>query len=72
MGLSNEFKAAFPDVVSVNRLLIYSQKKMPHPQWLAGFRFAEGYFFINIVKAKTNIGKAVQLVFQLIKHFRNK
>lgn len=69
-GLTDKLKAAFPDVVSVNRPLITSQK-IYHPQWLSGFTSGEGSFWIEIAKSKTKLGVAVNLKFKLAQHVRD-
>ena len=71
-GLSEKLKLAFPDVVPVVRPLVENlQGKIIDPNWLAGFTSAEGCFRINIFKATTNIGEAVQLIFHISQHVRN-
>lgn len=69
-GLSDKLKAAFPNVVPVDRPLV-KIKKIDDPQWLAGFVSAEGCFFINIYKSKTKIGIRVQLVFKISQNSRD-
>ena len=69
LGLSDEVKKAFPDVFPVTRPLVLNQK-IQDPYWLSGFTSAEGCFFIQIYKAKTKQGKAVNLVYQLTQHTR--
>ena len=71
-GLSQKLKLAFPDVVPVVRPRRGNlQGKIIDPNWLAGFTSAEGCFRINIFKATTNIGEAVQLIFHISQHVRN-
>jgi len=41
------------------------------PNWLAGFTAGEGCFLIDVYKAKTKIGFAVTLRFQLTQHSRD-
>ena len=69
-GLSDKLKAAFPNVVPVDRPLV-KIKKIDDPHWLAGFVSAEGCFFINIYKSKTKIGIRVQLVFKISQNSRD-
>ena len=52
------------------RPLVLNQK-IPDPYWLSGFTSAEGCFFIQISKAKTKQGEAVNLVYQLTQHTRD-
>ena len=69
LGLSEKLKEEFPDVVPVVRPLVLNQK-IPDPYWLSGFTSAEGCFFIQISKAKTKQGEAVNLLYQLTQHTR--
>lgn len=47
-------------------------KKIPDPNWLAGFTSAEGCFFIDIKNSlSTKLGKTVQLKFTLVQHTRD-
>lgn len=69
-GLSVELKALFPNSISVNRDLVENQV-IADPHWLAGFISAEGSFFLNIYKAKTNLGVGVKLVFRITQHIRD-
>jgi hypothetical protein len=70
-GLPDKLKAAFPNVVSINRPLV----KLPlsiNPYWLAGFIEAEGCFNINLLKSKTHIiGTQVNVRFILTQHLRD-
>jgi len=72
LGLSDELKVAFPDIIPVPRPLI-KEKKINNPNWLAGFIYGEGcFFFIDIYKSKTNkIGSVVRLKFLLGQHIRD-
>jgi hypothetical protein len=47
LGLSDELKVAFPDIIPVPRPLI-KEKKINNPNWLAGFIYGEGCFFLLI------------------------
>ena len=69
LGLSEKLKEEFPDVVPVVRPLVLNQK-IQDPYWLSGFTSAEGCFFIQIYKAKTKQGEAVNLLYQLTQHTR--
>jgi hypothetical protein len=53
-GLSDNLKAAFPDVLSVPRLLVLN-KKIQDPNWLSGFASAEGCFMIKNQEKKNYI-----------------
>jgi len=69
-GLSEELKANFPNIVPVERPIVENTFER-HPNWLAGFTSAEGCFLIRTYKAKTKIGEAVKIVFQLTQHVRD-
>lgn len=68
--LSDKLKAAFPNVVPVNRPLIYLHQII-HPQWLSGFTSGEGSFWIETAKSKTKLGVSVKLIFKLAQHIRD-
>ena len=69
-GLSDELKASFPHVISVERPIV--EKNVNYdPHWLAGSTSAEGCFLIQIYRANTKVGAGVKLVFQLTQHARN-
>ena len=69
-GLSNELKAAFPNVVPVKRPW-FKDQEISHPQWVAGFTSAERCFNVKIAKSNTNIGWKVELVFILVQNIRD-
>jgi hypothetical protein len=70
LGLPDELKSSFPDIMPVNRPIIKSIINYD-PYWLAGFTSAEGSFLIKKFKAKTKLGVALRLVFQLVQHARD-
>ena len=70
LGLSEKLRAAFPDVAPVVRPKV-ENPKIPDPNWLAGFTFAEGCFFLGISESKTKIGYRVQVVFVITQHSRD-
>ena len=71
LGISEELKAAFPEILPSERPLIVNQR-IRDPQWLAGFTSAEGCFFINIIKSKeVLVGYQVKLKFQVTQHTRD-
>ena len=72
LGLSDELKAAFPEIVPIQRPLVGDQK-ITDPYWLAGFTSAEGCFSV-ITKKSSNFrqGFQVLLVFKLSQHHRDK
>lgn len=70
-GLSPELKAAFPDVIPVERPLV-QDKKILDPFWLAGFIEGEGCFLVNISDSPTHkLGSKVELRFQITQHNRD-
>ena len=69
-GLSDKLEAAFPKILPIDRPSVLNQE-IKDPNWLAGFTSAEGSFIIHIYKAKTKIGEAAKLVFQLTQHARD-
>lgn len=69
-GLSDELKAAFPNIVPVKRPLVVDQV-FPDPHWLAGFSSAEGCFFVNVYNSENKIGATVKLRFNLVQHCRD-
>ena len=69
-GLSDDLKVAFPKINPVDRP-VASNTVVQDPNWLAGFASAEGCFLIRMYKAKTSLGMAVKLVFQLTQHARD-
>ena len=76
-GLTNELKAAFPDLIPANELGISNLTLSPDliidPCWLAGFISAEGCFIISIHESTSvKIGYQVQLRFVLSQHIRDK
>lgn len=70
LGLSDELKKAFPNTIPVKRKIII-KKQIPHPQWVAGFASAEGFFFIKITKGKNLASVRVQILFQIAQHVRD-
>ena len=71
-GLTPELKAAFPSLIPVERPLV-TNRIIRDSNWLAGFTSGEGYFYIRVFKSNTTKnGWAVQLVFILIQHYRDK
>ena len=72
LGLSDELKAAFPEIVPVKRPLVGDQK-ITDPYWLAGFISAEGCFSV-IKKKSSNFRQGFQilLIFKLSQHHRDK
>ena len=61
-GLSKELQLMFPETIPVPRLLIET-RKIPHPQWIAGFASAESNFSISLDK-----GVFKSLLFKITQH----
>jgi hypothetical protein len=72
-GLSEKQKAAFPDVVPVQRPLVEDQVPLrADPHWLAGFAAGEASFIVNVSKSSAySTGMQVRLRFQLGQHSRD-
>lgn len=70
-GLTDNLKAAFPDVKPVKRPEVTNQE-IKDSQWVAGFVTGEGYFSISIVKDKNyKLKESVQLRFLVTQHKRD-
>jgi hypothetical protein len=70
-GLSNELKAAFPEIILRERPVV-NEVKIKDPHWLAGFTSAEGSFMVIIRKvSNSKLGYRAQLVFTLTQHCRD-
>ena len=71
-GLSDNLKKSFPDTVLVSRPNA-SFTGIPDPNWLSGFADGEACFYISIYKSlKSKLGFAVQLVFKITQHSRDR
>ena len=71
LGLSNEIKAAFSEIIPIQRPLV-NNTKIPDPHWFAGFVSAEGCFFINSRRsANYSTGFNVSLLFTMGQHIRD-
>ena len=71
LGLSDELKSAFPQIIPVHRPLVKNQN-VQNPYWLVGFTAGEGCFLISINKSNTiNIGWQVYLDFSISQHARD-
>ena len=69
-GLSDELKAAFPNVIPVPRPLVEDQK-IKDPNWLAGFASGEGCFRITIKEYTSPMKKYAYLIFKITQHSRD-
>ena len=70
LGLSDELKSAFPDIVAVPRPTVQPPKVF-NSQWLAGLVSGDGCFFVSIFKSPTKLGEAVRLMFTITQHNRD-
>ena len=71
LGISDELKSAFPDIIPVKKSLVTNQK-ISDPNWLAGFTSAEGCFSINLLKSPDHrLKERIKLIFQLSQHSRD-
>lgn len=67
-GLSEDLRAAFPDVVPSIRPQVQN-RTIPDPYWVTGFVDAEGCFNVRFVK--TTKGESVNLRFLVTQHARD-
>jgi len=70
LGLPEELKAAFADIVPVPRPLVEDQE-IKNPNWLSGFTSAEGCFLIILKEKKLTSGNNVWLKFQITQHSKD-
>ena len=71
LGLSEELKVAFSNIIPMKRPLVIDQV-IKNPHWVAGFTSGEGCFMIQILKSSThNTRFQVQLVFSIVQHSRD-
>lgn len=72
LGLTENLKTSFPNTVPEPRPIIRFNG-IPDPNWLSGFAAGEACFFISIYKSlKSKLGLAVQLVFKITQHSRDR
>ena len=72
LGLSDLHKSKFPNYNPVARPIINSTEILD-PNWITGFASGEGCFLLSISKSNKNkIGYAIQLIFKLTQHKRDK
>lgn len=70
-GLSDNLKYFFSDITPVPRSLILS-KKIPNPNWLAGFVTGDGSFLIHLQKSSSHTcGFQIKLKLQITQHSRD-
>ena len=53
LGLGDELKIAFPDIIPRKRPLIL-EKRVKNPDWLAGFTSGEGCFLVGVKKSNSS------------------
>jgi len=53
-GLTDNLKAAFPNIIPVPRPSVLNQR-IEDPNWLAGFTTGEGCFYINIKNSSSHV-----------------
>ena len=72
LGLSNEIKTNFPNIIPIERPLIANQTIID-PNWLAGFSSGEGCFHVRFKKStRSKLGVQVSLLFKITQHERDK
>lgn len=72
LGLSDQLKGYFSDIVSIPRPLV-KNLQVPNPHWLAGFTSGEGCFLVNMIRSSLyRTGFQVRLVFSISQHNRDK
>jgi hypothetical protein len=72
LGISDDLKAAFPDINPVPRPLV-ENLKVPHPEWMAGFASGDGSFSVGISPSPdTKVKFSVGPEFKLTQHNRDK
>ena len=69
-GLSEELKAAFPNIIPVPMLEV-NLNYTKDPNWFAEYIYQERVFLISIFKSKILTGYAVRLRFNLVQHSRD-
>lgn len=72
LGLSDDLKKVFPNIISVPRPLVENQKILD-PNWLAGFTSGEGCFSLRLKNSpRYKLGYQVMLTFKFTQHIRDK
>ena len=70
-GLPLELKTAFMDITPVERPIVLN-KKIPDPNWLAGFISGEGCLSVGVTESVTHLtGFKVFLIFTITQHYRD-
>jgi len=74
LGIKDDLLRNFPETNIMERCIYdNSNISIPNPNWLSGFSEGESCFYISIYKSKRSIiGSAVQLVFKITQHSRDK
>ena len=72
LGITDNLKTLFPNTIAAPKLKV-SFGGIPYPNWLSGFAEGEACFYVSIYKSlKSRSGLAVQLVFKITQHYRDK
>lgn len=71
LGLSEELKDKFSDIVAVKRPLIID-KDIPSPHWVAGFTTGDGSFHLVVRANKLNQIPRTDIGFSITQHSRDK
>lgn len=71
LGITDDLKASFPDVVPAKRPMIKDQEIIS-PYWLAGFTSGEGTLSVYIFRSKTKIGFGVTISIRIYQHSMDK
>ena len=71
LGLSEQLKDAFPEVIPATRLTDFSVS-IPDCNWLSGFASAEGCFMVGVAKSNLySTGYQIYLTFIITQHVRD-
>lgn len=71
LGLSDKLKDEFLNIKPLTRLTVNTG--IPNKDWLAGFMEGESCFYVSVYNSpKSKLNYAVQLVFKITQHFRDK
>ena len=69
-GLSPSIKAAFVNIIPVNRPSVFKEK-IRDDNWISGFTTGDGSFIIRIIQESSRrLGFKVQLIFKIGQHIR--
>ncbi len=72
LGLSNELKEAFSDILPAPTPLSPIDQEIKDPNWVAGFATGEACFFIGVTKnPRIGVGTQIQLRLYISQHSRD-